>query len=117
MNVNEMTIYALVALLIVIPAGLSVASLIFERKVNKDVEEAIRRAEEDCCCHECCGCMGCVEQECECCECECKAHCECGCECACHLGAECTCEREEEECGCCGKPLSECQCQCECHKH
>ena len=117
MNVNEMTVYALVALLIVIPAGLSVASLIFERKVNKDVEEAIRRAEEDCCCHECCGCMGCVEQECECCECECKAHCECGCECACHLGAECTCQREEEECGCCGKPLSECQCSCSCHKH
>ena len=67
-------------------------------------------------CHECCGCMGCVEQECKCCECECKAHCECGCECECHEEAECTCKREEE-CGCCGKPLEECECNCSCHKH
>ena len=111
MNVNEMTVCALTALLIVIPVGLSVASLIFERKINKDVDEAIRRAKEDCC-----GCMGCVECECECCKCECKAHCVCGCECECHDEAECTCKREEE-CGCCGKPLSECQCNCSCHKH
>ena len=116
MNVNEQTLLALGTILIFIPVLLGLGIAILERKQNKEVEEALRRAEEDCCCHECCGCMGCVEQECECCECECKAHCECGCECACHLGAECTCKREEE-CGCCGKPLEECQCNCSCHKH
>jgi hypothetical protein len=115
MNVNEQTLLALGTILI-FPALFGLASLILERKQNKEVEEALKRAEEDCCCHECCGCQGCVERECDCCECECKAHCECGCECECHDEAECTCKREEE-CGCCGKPLSECQCNCSCHKH
>ena len=117
MNVNEQTLLALGTILI-FPALFGLASLILERKQNKEVEEALKRAAEDCCCHECCGCQGCVEREreCECCECSCKAHCECGCECECHDEAECTCKREEE-CGCCGKPLSECQCNCSCHKH
>ena len=115
MNVNEQTLLALGTILI-FPALFGLASLILERKQNKEVEEALKRAAEDCCCHECCGCQGCVERECDCCECECKAHCVCGCECECHDEAECTCKREEE-CGCCGKPLSECQCQCACHKH
>ena len=117
MNVNEQTLLALGTVLIFIPALLGLGSLILERKQNKEVEEALKRAAEDCCYHECCGCQGCVERECECCDCECKAHCVCGCECECHEEAECTC-KHEEECGCCGKPLSSCQCNCHCgHKH
>lgn len=112
MNVNEQTVLMLGVLLVGIPTVLSLGSLIYESILNK--REQAKKIEY--CCHECCGCMGCVEQECECCECNCKAHCECGCECACHLGAECTCNHVKE-CGCCGKPLEECECNCSCNKH
>ena len=112
MNVNEQTVLMLGTLLVGIPVVLSLGSLIYESILNK--REQAKHIEH--CCHECCGCQGCVERECTCCECGCKAHCECGCECECHDEAECTCKREEE-CGCCGKPLNECNCNCSCYKH
>ena len=115
MTVNEQTVLMLGVLLVGIPTVLSLGSLIYESILNKrELRELEKQMEFYC--HECCGCMGCVEQECKCCECECKAHCECGCECECHEEAKCTCKREEE-CGCCGKPLEECECNCSCHKH
>ena len=109
----DTTVIGALGLLVVIPVGLGIATMLYERKLNKEEQQ---EKQVEYCCHECCGCQGCVERECTCCECGCKAHCECGCECACHLGAECTCEREEE-CGCCGKPLKECECNCSCHNH
>ena len=109
----DTTVIGAFGLLFAMTIGLGIATMLHERKLNKE-EQQEKRVEH--CCDECCGCQGCVERECECCECSCKAHCVCGCECECHDEAECTCKREEE-CGCCGKPLSECQCQCGCHKH
>ena len=76
------TVMMALGLLIVIPVGLGISTLIYERKVNK--EES--KIEE--CCHECCGCQGCVERH----------------------------TKDEDECGCCGKPLNECECNCSC-KH
>lgn len=109
----DTTVIGALGLLFLIPVGLGIATALYERKLNKEEQQG---KQVECCCHECCGCMGCVEQECKCCECECKAHCVCGCECECHDEAECTCKREEE-CGCCGKPLEECECNCSCNKH
>lgn len=116
MNGNEQTLIALGTLLVLVPTALGIASLVWERKLQQQIEEVLEEDKRHICqCHECCGCHCCVEQECDCCSCQCKVHCDCGCECECHEGAECTCK--VEECGCCGKPLTECQCNCSCHKH
>ena len=77
MNVHETTVISLGALLVVIPVGLCVASMIFERKITKEEQEV---QEKHCCCHECCGCQGCVEEECGCCGLP-LSECECGCTC------------------------------------
>ena len=107
------TVIMAFGLLFAMTIVLGIVTMISEQRLNKKRHQE-KRVEY--CCHECCGCQGCVERECECCDCECKAHCVCGCECECHDEAECTC-KHEEECGCCGKPLSECECNCSCHKH
>ena len=80
MTVNEQTILMLGTLLVGIPVVLSLGSLIYESILNKR-EQQEKRVEH--CCHECCGCMCCVEEKCGCCE--CVGECTCGvCECECH---------------------------------
>lgn len=85
----DATVTMALGLLVVIPVGLGIATLIYERKVNREHDEFMESQErviqivlEDC--SECCGCHCCVERE---------------------------------ECGCCGKPLDECECNCGCGRH
>ena len=80
MNVNEQTVLMLGVLLVGIPAVLSLGSLIYESILNKREQQ---EKQVEYCCHECCGCMCCVEEKCGCCE--CVGECTCGaCECECH---------------------------------
>lgn len=82
----DVTVIGALGLLVVIPVGLGIATMLYERKLNK---EELQEKQVEHCCHECCGCQGCVERE----------------------------VKDEEECGCCGKPLSECNCGCgHCHE-
>ena len=69
----------IVTLLVGVPVALGLASLIIEKRSKKVQHE--KQVEH--CCHECCGCMCCVEEKCGCCE--CVGECTCGtCECECH---------------------------------
>lgn len=81
MNVNEQTVLMLGVLLVGIPAVLSLGSLIIENHMNK--KEAEKQEHQECC-HECCGCQGCVEREEEECGCCGKPLEECECNCQCH---------------------------------
>lgn len=75
------TIVMAFGLLLVIPVGMRIATLLYERKENKEYEESIKDVKD--CCHECCGCQCCVEreEECGCCG---KPLAECECNCSCH---------------------------------
>ena len=76
----DTTVIGAFGLLFLIPVGLGIATVLHERKLNKE-EQQNKQVEH--CCHECCGCMCCVEEKCGCCE--CVGECTCGvCECECH---------------------------------
>lgn len=83
MNVHETTVLALGVLLVVIPAGLSLATVIYENKLKRQHREFMESQENIITeCSECCGCMSCVEpEECGCCG---KPLHECECKCGCH---------------------------------
>ena len=80
----DATVIGALGLLVVIPVGLGISTLLYERKLNKEEQ---RKKQVEHCCHECCGCQGCAghehkdEEECGCCG---KALSECKCNCSCH---------------------------------
>jgi hypothetical protein len=74
------TVVMAFGLLFAMTIGLGIVTMISEQKLNKKRQQE-KRVEH--CCHECCGCMCCVEEKCGCCE--CVGECTCGvCECECH---------------------------------
>lgn len=76
----DTTVIGAFGLLFLIPVGLGIATALHERKLNKEEQQ---EKQVGYCCHECCGCMCCVEEKCGCCE--CVGECTCGvCECECH---------------------------------